>query len=374
MVERVLDATREAVEGRPDWNWDGEDRSLRGMCASWQKKHPPKPEKKRKPAPKLPDIDKPIVFANPAGPASAEVDRRDDPEPAGAQMHSLAVARAERDLKKDKGSKNTHVVLTRGLLDALKERGEQIIYEGGRMHRYRNGLWEALSAEQEKTWLSTEIQAGCEALELTSRNALVGEVRGFIARLPELHREEIPWDQHGMIATRPGMVDPETGALRPATPEDYATHRVECDYDPRAKCKLWLQFLKDCLPNQKTTDIVQEVFGASLIENKSRDMTRALVLFAPPSTGKSSLLSVFAGLLSDNPNTTPFDQIEKTVHGTTNFLRPAPWMLHEAFDQSKWHFSATVKALLSGEDIHVNVKSRPAPGDPQVQAGDHVGH
>ena len=301
------------------------------MCTSWLKKNPPKPEKKRRPPAKRPDIATALVFAEPNElvdglPTTTEnqVDRRDDPEPAGAQIHSLAVARAERELKKGgKAAKNTHVVLARGFLDALKERGEQIIYEGGRLHRYRAvGLWGALSAEQEKVWLSTEIQAGCEALELTSRNALVGEVRGWIARQPELHREDIPWDQHGMIATRSGMVDPATGVLRPTTPEDYATHRVECDYDPKAKCRLWLQFLKDCMPNQKTTDIVQEVFGAALIDNKSRDMTRALVLFAPPSTGKSSLLSVFGGLLSDNINTTPFDQIEKTVHGTTDFLRP----------------------------------------------------
>jgi P4 family phage/plasmid primase-like protien len=388
VVERVLEATQEAVEGRPDWDWDREARVIQGMCTSWLKKHPPKPEKKRKPPPKRPDIEKPIILAEASGIATSGVatdassdadegilaDTRDDPEPAGAQVVSLAVARAERDLKKGK-AKNTHVVLARGFLDALRERGEQILYEGGRAHRYWNReavmamnehdvetrrawakMWQRILDEPEREWLNAEIQSGCDALELTSRNSLVSEVRGLLRR--QLHRDYVPWDQHGGVATRSGLFNPDTMEIRPLKPEDYATHRVECDYDPKAKCPLWLQFLADCLPNKKTIEIVQEFFGAALIERKPREMTRAMVLFAPPNTGKSNLLNVFAGLLSDSPNTTPFDALEN-AHGTVDFLRPAPWVLHEAFDQSKWHFSAIAKALLSGDDVQVNVKNGP---------------
>jgi D5 N terminal like len=299
VVERVIDATREAVEGRPDWDWDREERSIRGMYVSANKKFPPKPEKKRKPIPKHPDIEQPIILA--------DVDRRDDPEPAtgngaGGQVISFKLARTKDDLKKA-NKKSTHVVLARGLLDDLKERNECVTYndKDGRMHRCRNSMWEAYTAEREKTWLSMEIEGGCASLELTSRNAMVSEAVGWLRRQPHLHQEDIPWDQHGMIATQSGMYDLVTGKLRPTVPEDYATHRIECEYDARAKCQLWLQFLKDCMPNQKTIAVVQEFFGAALLDKKSRDMTRALVLFAPPSTGKSTLLNVFSGMLCDPP-------------------------------------------------------------------------
>jgi phage/plasmid-associated DNA primase len=55
---------------------------------------------------------------------------------------------------------------------------------------------------------------------------------------------------------------------------------------------------------------------------------------------------------------TAFDMLENS-HGTSAFLRPVPWILHEAFDQSKWHFSALAKALLSGDHIQVNEKGNP---------------
>jgi D5 N terminal like len=351
VVERVLEATQEAAEGRPDWDWGREERNIRGLCTSWLKKKPPKPEKKHKPIPKHPNIDKPIILAE--ADEGMLADRRDDPEPAfgngaSGQVLSFAVAKADRDLKKA-GKKSTHVVLAKGLLEALKERSEWIVYDSGRLHRHRDKLWGAMRAEQEKTWLAIEAQLGCEALDLVPRNALISEVVNWIRRCADLHHDKIAWDQHGMIATQSGMYDLITSKLRPTQPEDYATHRIECEYDAKAKCPLWLQFLKDCMPNQNTIAVVQEFFGAALLDKKPRDMTRAMVLFAPPSTGKSSLLSVFAGMLCDSPNVTPFDTLENS-HGTSAFLRPVPWILHEAFDQSKWHFSATAKALLSGDD------------------------
>jgi hypothetical protein len=93
--------------------------------------------------------------------------------------------------------KQTHIVLGHGVLAALAGRNEQVAHEGDRLHRYRGGLWETLSAEREKTWLSTVVQEGCDALGLTSRNALVNEVRGWIGRQTGLHREKIDWDSHG---------------------------------------------------------------------------------------------------------------------------------------------------------------------------------
>ena len=41
------------------------------------------------------------------------------------------------------------------------------------------------------------------------------------------------------------------------------------------------------------------------------------------------------------------------------FVRRNPWILHEAFDQRKWHFSSSVKAIITGEPIQVNVKDGP---------------
>jgi phage/plasmid-associated DNA primase len=92
--------------------------------------------------------------------------------------------------------------------------------------------------------------------------------------------------------------------------------------------------------------------------NRARQLMRALIFVGPPQSGKSNLLTVLSGMFTKSPNTTTFDLLENT-HGTTDFLRNVPWVLHEAFDQSKWHFSATVKSLLSGDPISINIKNGP---------------
>jgi len=107
-----------------------------------------------------------------------------------------------------------------------------------------------------------------------------------------------------------------------------------------------------------TQEVLQEILGCALVDLKPRALMRALVIIGPSNSGKSNVLRVMSRLLSDNPITTPLDTLENT-HGLQDFLRRAPWVLDEAFDQSKWHFSAAVKALLSGDPVGVNVKNGP---------------
>jgi hypothetical protein len=210
VTERVLEATQAATEGRPDWNWDREERTVRGMCASWLKKHPPKPEQTRKEktnASAMHSLSRSVpTKAN--GQAGAHKKLRDtrgvNPEPGGAVV-SLAVARAEREIKKAK-PKNAHLVLGQGLLNALNERGEKIMYEGGQMHRYHGSAWDTYSADQEREWLGAEIQTGCVTLELVPRNGLVSEVRGWIQRCADLHCEDVPWNECNGIATKAGVI------------------------------------------------------------------------------------------------------------------------------------------------------------------------
>lgn len=267
------------------------------------------------------------------------------------EVISLAAARGERAAKKSK-AKNYHVVLGQALLEVLAERGERVVYEGGMLRHYRGGLWETYEGDQGRDWLGMEIQAGCKALEIVARNALVAEVYGWIKR--ELYQENIPWDQHGKIPTRSGLLDLTTLELEPLKPEHYATYRIECDFNEKAKCPWWLRMLADCF-DQPTVDVLQEVLGAALIANKPRAMMRALLLYGKTHSGKSNIVLVMAYLFGSSPIMTPFDILPKD-HGTMPFARHTPWVLLEAFEQSAWHPNAIVKALLAGEPIGINPK------------------
>jgi hypothetical protein len=65
-----------------------------------------------------------------------------------------------------------------------------------------------------------------------------------------------------------------------------------------------------------------------------------------------------AGLFGIEQNTCALDSLDG-AHGLVPFAKRLPWVLHEAFDQRKWHFSSIVKAIVTGEPVQINVKNGP---------------
>jgi P4 family phage/plasmid primase-like protien len=210
-----------------------------------------------------------------------------------------------------------------------------------------------------RTWLEREAEIGCRALNALSTQRVVGETRAWITRNPDIFVPEVEWDNHGGIPTKTGIVDPFTKLITPIRKEHYVTVRVEADYDADATAPRWTEMLNDVfVGDAEMISSFQEVAGAMLVDNRPKSLTRALVLVGPSNSGKSNLIEVIGGMFSEKPNTTTFDMLENP-HGLMEFLRRAPWVIHEAFDQNKWHFSATTKALLSGDPVNVNVKNGP---------------
>jgi phage/plasmid-associated DNA primase len=193
---------------------------------------------------------------------------------------------------------------------------------------------------------------------------LINETHNWIERRPELWRDdEIPWDQHGKIPTRSGLVDPLTGALEPAQPDHFCTWRVEVDYDPAAKCPWWETMIADVFGDREAAEraalirVVQEVIGAALIDKKSRALSKAIVFWGIENLGKSGPLDVIAGLFGGQVIGASIGSIEGT-HGMMPFARRLPWVLHEAFG-GQWHFSANVKSIITQEPVSINIKNGP---------------
>ena len=317
VVSKVLEATKNVAPAK--WNWKSEEATIRKMCTDWMYK-----QSKVK----------------------------------SAQVVNLADRRAERDTNTDKAPKKSvvHIVLGGGFLTSLNARGDRILIVRDQVWRYTAGLWKSLTAIEAKAWINMEVESGCRVLGVISTTKIINETYNWIIRNPDISRDFIEWDNHGKIATKSGLVDPVTLKLTPTTSDDYVTVRIECDFDPAAACPKWEKMLSDCFPDNKdTVESICECVGSALLINKPRPLMRALVLVGPSNSGKSNILNTVSGLLTDCPNTTTFDTLE-TNHGTSDFLRNAPWILHEAFDQGKWHFSSSVKALLSGDPININIK------------------
>lgn len=332
VVETVLAATKKV--GDSSWDWRKEEQSIRRMCEDWIRKH-----------------DRPRQSAN----GTTNVIQIADKRPKASKESA-----GENGGGKKKKENNLHVVLGQGILKSFEERNERILVSGEQVWRCGpSGIWKTLTAGEARGWIDRETEVGCRSLTMVSTTKIVNETRSWILRSPDVYVEEVEWDKHKKIPTKSGLLDPKTCKLEPLSPDHYATYQIEAEYDPNADCPHWKQMVDDVFSgDKKTIDVVQEIFGAALLDQKPRTLMRALVLVGPSNSGKSNVLNVMSGLLSDKPNTTTFDTLEN-AHGLMEFLRRAPWVLHEAFDQTKWHFSSTVKALLSGDLVNVNVKNGP---------------
>jgi P4 family phage/plasmid primase-like protien len=342
IVSTIIEATRAAAgEYGSRWNWSREEQAVRRMCADWRRKNP--------------------QIASLEGRERRERPAPDEP----GEVHSMDGARAKRKAKEPPSDEkeSAHIVLGEGVLAALEARGEALLFTPKAAWRYSSGIWTMMMAGAAE-FLNVQIEEGCKALGLKSSNRLTSEARGWIMRQPRLWRETIPWDQHGKVPTRSGLVDPRTLEVEPAKPEHFCTWRVESNYDPKAECPWWETMIADVFAERthvargEIVSVIQEILGAGMIDIKPRGLSKGLILQGGSNVGKSGLIEVLSGMFGDDPITAALDGLEGT-HGLMPFLRRAPWTLHEAFEQAKWHLSASVKAIITGEPINVNVKNGP---------------
>jgi P4 family phage/plasmid primase-like protien len=234
--------------------------------------------------------------------------------------------------------------------------------------KYENGLWTMLLLDKDVVkWLEPELQAVLiDHLDKKkrSKNSLFSEATQHIIRSPIIRGRNSPieWDAHGKIPTKKGLIDPLTLQIEPIRKEHYCTWRLNIEYDPTATCPKWLEMLADSFSDRtpedrdKLINLLQEFTGLCLIANRSKALSCALVLWGPTDCGKTAIIAVISGLLSDNPITTSFKDLTGD-HGLQAFLRRGvPWVLHEAFTDNVWHPTNDIKAIISGDPISINPK------------------
>jgi P4 family phage/plasmid primase-like protien len=340
VVPYILEATKIAAgEYGERWNWEREKKKIRRDCESWVKKHPPE-ERKKKAEPKLTTIEggksetRPVVSGNNAVAAVIT------PKPG-----------------------ELHIEVAKAVLVAMQANGEElIITKDGAWFYSKKGVWELRTDD---SWLTVRVETSCVGMGFKSNTKLRNEARNWIRARPELWRDdELPWDQHGKIPTRSGLVDPMTGELEPARPDHFCTWRINCDYDPNATCPWWETYLNDLFvgddqARKENIRVIQEVLGAALIDKKPRGISKAFIAQGESNTGKSGLVDVLGGMFgASNEITTPLDALEG-AHGLMPFAKRGPWVLHEAFRPGKWHPAPDVKAIITHNPVQINVKNGP---------------
>jgi len=347
IVDIVMKATRVAAGKYGEhWNWSWEERRIRRMVNDALKKRD-------------------------AGKLGASKSKQHTGTDDGVVVNlaSKREEKAQQNTKTKEGKAKREIKLSmygiigNTVLASLEERGIKLLTTRDQLWRCDNSIWSLMDVGAKAT-IEVEVEQCCEHLKIDTDMKLVAEVRAWIMRRPSLRHRDVAWDAHSKIPTKNGLIDPKTLKVEPLKPEHFATWCLDVDFDSKAKCPWWQRALLDMFADRPSKvrkqfiGLLQEMLGVGLLDDKQKALTKVLILVGDSNSGKTTVIEVMSGLLTDSPIATSLETLAGP-HGMMEFTRRAPWTLHEAFDGGKWHPSGRIKQIISGDPIDINIKNGP---------------
>lgn len=144
-----------------------------------------------------------------------------------------------------------------------------------------------------------------EARAKVVKHALKSESSGAIASMLTLagtepgipvepeQLDQDPW----LLNVQNGTLDLRTGALRPATREDYITRLIRVPYDPAAACPMWEAYLEKFQPKDEIRRFLQRAIGYGLTGSVQEQVM--FFFYGKGGNGKSTFLDTFQAILGD---------------------------------------------------------------------------
>jgi len=125
----------------------------------------------------------------------------------------------------------------------------------------------------------------------------VNEVTNTIRRLTYVERREFNKD-FSKLAVNNGILNLDSLKLQEHTKEHLSTIKLPIDYDQKARCPMFLQFLKECLDPH---DIITLIEGmANILTGNRENFGIAMMWIGDGSNGKSTALKIIVGLFGQD--------------------------------------------------------------------------
>jgi len=149
--------------------------------------------------------------------------------------------------------------------------------------RYEKGVWQRFSEYQ---LYSICVQALDDAVQPNYLDGTIKILRGLVNKEPE-DWPDTQWD--GRVNCLTGMLNTKTGKQEPHDPELGSRSQVPCNYDWKAECPKWLEFLEQIFPDgEDKIDLLQQFFGYCLMADCRYE--KALFLKGDGGNGKGTVL------------------------------------------------------------------------------------
>jgi putative DNA primase/helicase len=205
--------------------------------------------------------------------------------------------------------------------------------------------------------LAAEVEKPCGA-------SLRAQSQSGIQSMLELAKAELHVSSHAfnrdrmLLNVANGTLDLRTGDLRRHNPEDRITAGLSVAFDANARCDDLDRFLNRSLGGARSTlEFLERWLGYCLTGETSEQ--KLLMALGPGSTGKSTLIEMFAALLGDYAKAIPYDallrQDRRCAGPRPELARLVGCRLATASEVSEGAVfdAATLKSLTGGDRIAV---------------------
>ncbi|KIU10055.1 hypothetical protein SC09_Contig28orf00221 [Bacillus subtilis] len=178
-----------------------------------------------------------------------------------------------------------------------------------------------------------------------------------------LQREAITVEEmntnRNYINVRNGMLSLTTFTLYPHSPEFLSTVQIPIEYNPNATAPHFMSFMKDItIDDSQLINVHQELVGYWLtVETKAE---KAVYYYGGGANGKSVMASIVTALVGeDNVSSVPLSEFSQTF-GMENLIGKSLNIAAENEMGGKAFKTENFKAIVSGDNITINIKYRPA--------------
>ncbi len=238
---------------------------------------------------------------------------------------------------------NKSKVVGGSLLDQRK-----IIYSGGNFYEYRDGCYREVNIEIVKRWV----------MGITSSKKDAEEIIYFLQARAFVDVKDL--NKSGYLNLKNGLLDLISGQLLGHDSNAYSTIQLDVNYNPNARCDLWIKTLKEIFPfegeDDKISDL-QEFFG--LCFTKETKFGKALLCVGEGANGKSLILGIIAKLLGDdNIAAIPLEKFDN-AHYIVNLFGKLANVSIETNAKSDV-YDSVFKAVVSGDPIQADQKYKPS--------------
>lgn len=332
IVTRILAATEAAAPRDEKWNWRREEDAIRKMVSSGRGKASAKEDK----------------------PARTQVTNAGSA--AVAIVHDIEEEREKRKPKKaePKGDGNITAAVGEAVIGVWNERYGPVIHTAGSTFVYEKGIWLEWDDRLAQR-LRAIIQEACASLKVEPKTAILGAAKSYFMDRPELARDNVQFDRHGLLVANDACLDLATYEIVPHSPEHYATKKVMASLAGSQDCPALLDFLgsvfSDKPDHESIIATVQEWFGAAIVplNLKTRDMRKGMLVFGPSRSGKTQLSELVRHLLGhDYVSGVRMADLEDRF-GREGLIGKRGWIADDAIGEAEMLDAETYKVVITGE-------------------------